>query len=65
MTTRNLARRLERLETRLVPAGEPVVIQVYFVSPDGRRVDGVRFTVPRAAARPSLTDRHYGEGLHP
>jgi len=37
MTTRNLARRLERLETRFVPAGEPVVIQVYFVSPDGRR----------------------------
>ena len=64
MITRNLARRLERLETRLVPAGEPVVIQVHFVSPDGRRTDGPRFTIPGAAAQRRLGNRHYGEGLH-
>ena len=63
MITRNLARRLERLETRLVPAGEPLVIQVHFVSPDGSRVDGPRFTVPRPGGRQGLADRHYGEGL--
>ena len=65
MITRNMARRLERLEARLVPAGEPLVIQVHFVSPDGSRVAGPRFTVPRAAARPRLGDRHCGESLHP
>jgi len=64
MITRNLARRLERLEIRLLPAGEPLVIQVHFVSPEGSRVDGPRFTIPRAG-RPGLADRHYGEGLHP
>ena len=40
MITRNLSRWLERLETRLMPAGEPLIIQVQFVSPDGSRVDG-------------------------
>jgi hypothetical protein len=71
MIGRRLARRLERLETRLVPDGEPLVIQVRFVSPDGSRVDGPQFTVPRAGGRPAgpagppgLADRRYGRGLH-
>jgi hypothetical protein len=61
MITRNLARRLERLETRLVPEGEPLVINVHFVSTDGSRVGGVRFTIPRAGGRPG----QYRKGLHP
>ena len=65
MIGRSLTRRLERLETRLLPAGEPLVIQVHFVSPDGSRVDGPRCTVPRAGGRPGLAGRHNGEGLHP
>ncbi len=52
MISRNLAQRLERLETRLLPVGEPVVIQITFVSSDGRRVDGPRFTVPRGGGQP-------------
>jgi len=44
MISRNLSRRLERPETRLRPAGEPLTIQVRYVSPDGSVVDGPRFT---------------------
>jgi len=65
MISRNLARRLERLETRLVPAGEPLVVQIHYVSPDGSRVDGPRFTIPRAEGRPGLAGWHNGEGLRP
>ena len=65
MIGRKLTLRLERLETRLAPAGEPVVIQIHFVSPDGSRVDGPRFTIPRAAARPGLAGRQYRQGLRP
>ncbi|MGD0522833.1 MAG: hypothetical protein ABSA48_16370 [Terracidiphilus sp.] len=75
MITRSLVRRLERLETRLIPAGEPVVINVHFVATDGSRVGGVRFTVPRAGGRPTgsagvaggarpVADRQYREGPH-
>jgi hypothetical protein len=39
MITRNLSRRSERLETRLMPAGEPLVIEVQFVSSDGSVAD--------------------------
>ena len=35
MTCRTLSKRLQRLETRMMPAGEPLVIQVQYVSPDG------------------------------
>ena len=53
MISRNLSRRLKRLETRLMPAGEPLIIQVQFVSPDGSLVDGPRFTIPDAGGRPT------------
>jgi hypothetical protein len=53
MITRNLARRLERIETRLMPAGEPLIIQVQFVSTDGSRVEGPRFTISGAGGRPT------------
>jgi len=40
-------------EIRLMPAGEPLNIQVQFVSPDGSLVDGPRFTIPDAGGRPT------------
>ena len=51
MTCRTLFKRLERLETRMMPAGEPVVIQVQYVSPDGTVEDGTRISVPGAGGR--------------
>jgi hypothetical protein len=30
----------------LVPAGEPKVIQIVYVSPDGKREDGPRIEIP-------------------
>jgi len=52
MISKNLSRRLERLEDRLLPVlEEPLVIQIISFSPDGRRVDsGIEFkvqTVPK------------------
>lgn len=45
MTSRNLARRLERLENRLMPAKEkPIVVLITAVSADGQTGDRFRFT---------------------
>jgi hypothetical protein len=48
MITRNLARRLERLEDSLLPVlEEPLVIRIISVSPDGQQEDsGIEFKVP-------------------
>ena len=48
MTTKNLVRRLERLEESLLPVlEEPIVIRIFCVSPDGKREDsGIAFTLP-------------------
>ena len=51
MGSRTLSKRLERLETRMMPAGEPVVIQVQYVSPDGSVRDGPRISVSGAGGR--------------
>jgi len=50
MISKNLARRLERLEERLAPANEePTVLKIILVSPDGQRVDsGIEFKVQQA-----------------
>jgi hypothetical protein len=48
---RTLSKRLERLETRMMPAREPVVIQVQYVAPDGTAEDGPRISVPGAGWR--------------
>jgi hypothetical protein len=53
MIGRNLTGRLERLETRLMPAAEPVIVQITYVSPDGSEENGPRFEVPM----PSVPDR--------
>ena len=46
MTSRNITRRLERLEEDTKPVGEPKVLQVIFVSPDGTEKDGPRVEIP-------------------
>ena len=46
MISRRLAARLEQLESRFLPAGEPIVIQVIYFSPDGRPKEGPRYTLP-------------------
>jgi hypothetical protein len=56
MMSKTVARRLERLEEETLPVGEPKVIQVVFVSPDGTRKDGPRFEIP--AYPPGRPRRH-------
>jgi len=51
MSSRTLSKQLERLETRTMPAGEPLVIKVQYVSPDGSVEDGPRICVPGAGGR--------------
>ena len=48
MISKNLSRRLERLEDSLLPVlEEPLVIHIISVDGDGRRVDsGMEFKVP-------------------
>ena len=48
MISKNLSRRLERLEDSLLTVNEePLVIRIISVSPDGERTDsGIVFTVP-------------------
>ena len=48
MISKNLARRLERLEESLVPVlEEPIVIQIIAVDGDGSRTDGgMEFKIP-------------------
>jgi hypothetical protein len=38
MIGRTLAKRLERLETRMIPAGEPLVYEIQFVSAVDRSI---------------------------
>ena len=44
MISRNLSKRVQKLETRLAPTDEPIVIQMIYVSPDGTRRAGPRIT---------------------
>jgi len=57
MNNKNLARRLERLEDRMLPAsGEPLVIEVRGVDTDGKVVSTLRLTIP---AGPRSTGRSW------
>jgi len=49
MRIRNIERRLKRLESRLSSAAVPMVIQIKYVSPGGRVVDGPRISVAAEA----------------
>jgi hypothetical protein len=51
MTCRTLSKRLQRLKTRIMPVGEPVIIQVQYISADGSVEDGPRISVPGAGGR--------------
>ena len=58
---RNLYRRMERLEARLVPAGDPLIINVQFVSAvDGQVVNQLEVRVGSERGRSAQTapDRH-------
>ena len=44
MINRTLSRRLQKLEDRLIPNDEPIVIHIKYVSPDGTVKDGPRIT---------------------
>jgi hypothetical protein len=59
MPLRSLLKRLEKLEFRSPPAGEPTVIKVQFVSSDGTEIDVARFVVQSAA------DSHPYDRLRP
>jgi hypothetical protein len=50
-TIATLSKRLQRLETRMTLSGEPLVIQVQYVSTHGSVDDGPRICVPGAAER--------------
>ena len=52
MISKKLTARLERLETRMIPEGDPMVLQIQFVSSDGTVEDGPRFCVPDARVSP-------------
>jgi hypothetical protein len=54
MISRRLAARLERLEYRSLPAGEPKVLQVEYVMPDGSLRKGSTYTIP---ANPNVPRR--------
>ena len=40
MIGRTLSKRVQKLEARLIPTEEPMVIHIVYVSPDGTRTDG-------------------------
>ena len=44
MINRSLSKRVQKLEARLIPNAEPMVIQMMYVSPDGTRTAGPRIT---------------------
>jgi hypothetical protein len=48
--TRNITRRLDRLEEETMPVGEPTVIQVVFESTDGTEMNGPRVKIPACPA---------------
>lgn len=63
MSSKNLSRRLERLEARLIPAGDPMAIQVRYVSPDRSVVDGPRIVVVTARGSRPLTAAEAALGI--
>ena len=52
MISRRLAQRLKRLEARSIPAGDPMVIEVRFVSPDKVVTGSVLIEIARSHALP-------------
>lgn len=48
---RTLSRRLERLEGRMLPVGNPKIIHVTYVNPDGTQAPGAYSVVVPESAR--------------
>ena len=55
----NLLRRLEELEARTAPTGEPMMVEVMYASPDGTKELGFRAEMP-ASNGPSWLRRSRG-----
>jgi hypothetical protein len=55
----SLLRRLEELEARTAPTGEPVIVEVMYVSPDGIKEFGYRAELP-TPTRPAWLRRSRG-----
>jgi len=53
MISRRLTRRLEELEARIAPLeGEPLIVQVYYVTPDGgKEPSGPPIVIPMPKRR--------------
>jgi hypothetical protein len=45
MINRSLSKRVQKLEARLIPTDEPMVIQIVYVSPNGSVRDGPRYVI--------------------
>jgi hypothetical protein len=52
-TSRILSEPVQKLEARLIPSSEPMVIQVRYVSPDGTVTDGPRYGGSPKTDRPT------------
>ena len=54
--SRNLSKRVQKLEARLIPTDDPMVIRIKYVSPDGTVKDGPQYGTgglsEEASARP-------------
>jgi hypothetical protein len=59
MISGKLSARLERLESRFIPAGEQIVLQVVYIAPDGSSEDGPRYTVPSSPNPPWRDSRRW------
>ena len=57
MIGRTLAKRVQKLESRLIPTDEPMVIHIMYVSPDGTVTDGYTIGGPSEdASAPRWTE---------
>ena len=53
MINRTLSKRVQKLEARLIPSSEPMVIQIRYVSPDGSTWLGPKYGLSEdASAQP-------------
>ena len=50
MIGRTLAKRVQKLEARLIPSSEPMVIQIRYVSPDGSVRLGPKYGLSEGAS---------------
>ncbi len=61
---RNLVRRLERLEERVIPTGESTTMNIRFINPDGTDAPG-GFSIEIPSYGPALYPRQAGTPRKP